>query len=91
MANKLAIIIIAGIIIITVVALGAIWDRKATVDDTAVVPVVKQSVPKNNNTAANEEASNSTDSGTKAIEDDLNSVNDDSFSEDKLSDSEMGL
>jgi len=91
MAKKLAIIIIAGIIIITIIVLGVIWDRKATVDDTAVVPVVKQSVPKNNNTATNAEVSNSTDSDTKAIENGLNSVSDDSFSEDKLSDSEVGL
>jgi hypothetical protein len=87
MTKNIAIVTVALIIIITVAVLGFVWDRKATVDNPVIITTTKQST----NNATKDNVSSSTDSDTKAVENDLDSISDDNFSENNLSDLEMGL
>jgi hypothetical protein len=96
MAKKLSIIIIIWIFIITVMVLAFLYDKKFTSDTASTIPVVVQQQQNiSNNTAADVTVSGNknvvADNDTKTIEDDLNSVSDDNFSENNLSDSQMGL
>jgi FtsZ-interacting cell division protein ZipA len=95
MNKKFAIIIIVILLVITAVVYVGIWNAKkemATKQNVQDKPVSTEQTTKE--TAKNttiEEAAQPADEDVAGIESDLNSVNDDSFGENTLSDTEVGL
>ncbi|MFA6383693.1 MAG: hypothetical protein WCX17_04725 [Parcubacteria group bacterium] len=92
MNNKKIIIALVILAVIAAVAIVAV-----TLKNDSPAPVVETQAPITKNTTNDSAAAdagknvNSNNSDVKGIESDLNSVSDDNFSENNLSDSEMGL
>ena len=91
MKKQIAVIIIASVIILTVVVLALVWDKKATVNEVAAPPVAEKNSSVDTNNETGRTTAKPADGDVSAIEGDLNSVSDDSFGENGLADSEMGL
>lgn len=95
MAKKSAIIIIIILLVITAVVYVGVWNaqKEKAAAPAPQTPVVSTDQPAketaNNKTTG--ETSRSADEDIAGIESDLNSVTDDSFGEDTLSDTEVGL
>jgi len=91
MSKKISIIIIIILLIITAVVYIGIWNAKKemSVKQTSQIPIVSTEQPAKSTKV--EEAAKPADSDVAGIESDLNSVSDDGFSEDNLSDTEVGL
>ncbi len=92
MSKRIAIIIIVIILAITAIVYVGIWNAKkeTTVNQDKPISTKQQTKETTDNTTARETAK-SADSDISGIESDLNSMSDDSFAEDTLSDSEVGL
>lgn len=92
MANKnISIVLIAiAIIAIVLVAVVAVKNNDQIRSEQAA-PVVKNQPPANNAVEQPVASQPAADSDVDSIESDLNSISDDSFGEDTLSDTEVGL
>jgi FtsZ-interacting cell division protein ZipA len=96
MGKKIAIIIVIILLVITAVVYVGIWNAQKEKTSTLTPPQVpavstEQSASKKTENAKVEESAKSADSDVSTIEADLNSVSDDSFGENTLSDTEVGL
>lgn len=86
--KKILIAIISLIFLTAVLLVGFAWNKKAIVEKPSIK---KEAVIQKESAVKKETVKNSEDTDTKAIENDLDSVSDDDFNDETLSDSAVGL